>query len=136
MSLWGSRQYLYHKARGAEYKFIYTFSSPTSFNRLSVTYTTFEKYVHKLRTNIEKRLRRVLILTNQLGRRSTAKIERGLGTEFARLGTLRGFGTERARLGSFSGFVTESARLGTFINLGTERTRLDTFRGFVQNVQD
>ena len=29
------------------------------------------------------------------------KIERGLGTERARLGTFRGLGTERARLGTF-----------------------------------
>ena len=63
-----------------------------------------------------------------MGRRSTAKIKRGLGTERsrlkkiesdlcierARLGTFRGFGTERARLGTFRGFRTERARLGTF----------------------
>ena len=51
------------------------------------------------------------------------KIERGLGTERARLGTFRGFGTERARLGTFRGF-------------GTERARLDTLEALVQNVQD
>ena len=44
---------------------------------------------------------------------SKAKIERGLGTERARLGTFRGFGTERARLGTFRGFSTERAKLGT-----------------------
>ena len=45
---------------------------------------------------------------------STTKIERGLCTELARLGTFRGFGTECARLGTFRGFGTERARLGTF----------------------
>ena len=52
---------------------------------------------------------------NQLGWRLRAKIERGLGTERARLGTFRGFGTERARLGTFRGFGTERARLATFM---------------------
>ena len=51
----------------------------------------------------------------QGGRKSAANtIERGLGTERARLGTFRGLGTERARLGTFRGFDTERARLGTF----------------------
>ena len=52
--------------------------------------------------------------------RITTKIERGLGTERARLGTFRGFGTERARLGIFRGFGTERARAGTFRGFGTE----------------
>ena len=51
---------------------------------------------------------------NRFGRRLRAKIERGLGTERARLGTFSGFDTERARLGTFRGFGTERARLGTF----------------------
>ena len=42
-----------------------------------------------------------------------AKIESGLYTERARLGTFRGVGTEPARLGTFRGFGTELARLGT-----------------------
>ena len=58
---------------------------------------------------------------------STAKIERGWGTERARLGTFRGFGTERARLGTFKGFGTERARLGTFKALA---------QAWAQNVQD
>ena len=58
------------------------------------------------------------------------KIERGLGTERARLGFFRGFNTERARLGTFRGLCTERARLGTFRGFGTERARLGTFRGF------
>ena len=58
------------------------------------------------------------------------KIERGLGTERARLGTFRGLGTERARLGTFRGFDTERARLGTFRGFGTERARLGTFNHF------
>ena len=33
---------------------------------------------------------------------STYPIQRGLGTERARLGTFRGFGTERARLGTLN----------------------------------
>ena len=61
---------------------------------------------------------------------STAKIERGLGTERARLGTFRAFGTERARLDTFKGVGTERARLGTFRDFGAERARLGTFRGF------
>ena len=41
-------------------------------------------------------------MATRLGRTvATAKIERGLGTERARLGTFRGLGTERARLGPF-----------------------------------
>ena len=55
-----------------------------------------------------------------------AKIERGLGTERARLGSFRGFNTERARLGTFRGLCTERARLGTFRGFGTERARLGT----------
>ena len=44
-------------------------------------------------------------------RSSTAKVERGLGTERARLGTFRAFGTERARLDTFRGFCTERTRI-------------------------
>ena len=80
---------------------------------------------------------------NQGSRRSAAKIEKGLGTERARLGTLvtsqqcwtevatakieRALATERARLATFSGFCTERARLGTFRGFGTERERLGNF---------
>ena len=61
------------------------------------------------------RLGRGWLVATRLGRTvATAKIERGLGTERARLGTFRGFGTERARLGTFRGFGTECARLGSF----------------------
>ena len=42
------------------------------------------------------------------------RLERGLGTERAKLGSFRGFGTEHARLGTFRSFDTERARLGTF----------------------
>ena len=38
------------------------------------------------------------------------KIERGLGTERARLGTFRGFGTERARVGTFRGFLEKVSK--------------------------
>ena len=75
--------------------------------------------------------RTAFAIDDQLARRSTAKIERGLGTERARLGSFRGFNTERARLGIFRGFGTERARLGTFRGFGTERARLGTFRGFL-----
>ena len=68
-----------------------------------------------------------------------AKIERGLGTERARLGSFRGFSTERARLVTFRGLCTERARLGTFRGFGTERARLGTlnqnFEIFTQNEQ-
>ena len=68
----------------------------------SVTYTSYFRnkfYLKKGRT---------------LGSQGLTKIERGLDTERARLGTLRGFYTERARLGTFRGFCTEPARLGSF----------------------
>ena len=39
------------------------------------------------------------------------KIERGLGTERARLGTFRGLGTERARLGTFRCFLKKFQNL-------------------------
>ena len=51
-----------------------------------------------------------------------AKIERGFGTERARLGSFRGFNTERARLGTFRGLCTERARLGTFGGLNLNKT--------------
>ena len=55
-----------------------------------------------------------LAINNQLGRRSTAKIESGSGTERARLAKIEScLYTERARLGTFRGFGTERARLGT-----------------------
>ena len=58
---------------------------------------------------------------------TTAKIERGLGTERARLAKIEsGLYTERARLGTFRGVGTERARLGTFRGFGTERARLGT----------
>ena len=48
------------------------------------------------------RLGRGWLVATRLGRTvAKAKIERGLGTERARLGTLGGFGTKRARLGTF-----------------------------------
>ena len=63
-----------------------------------------------------------------MGRRSTAKIKRGLGTERSRLKKIESdLCIERARLGSFRGFGTERARLGTFRGFGTERARLGTF---------
>ena len=62
------------------------------------------------------------------------KIERGLGTERARLGTFRGLGTGRARSGTFSGFDTERARLGTFRGFGTERARRGTFKKLSKKV--
>ena len=53
------------------------------------------------------RLGRGWLVAARLGRTVTkVKIERGLGTERARLVTFRGFGTERARLGYFRGFGT------------------------------
>ena len=53
------------------------------------------------------RLGRGWLVATRLGRTvAKAKIERGLGTERARLVTFRGFGTERARLGYFRGFGT------------------------------
>merc|ERR1711954_410594 len=53
------------------------------------------------------RLGRGWLVATRLGRTvARAMIERGLGTERARLGTFRGFGTERARLGAFRGFGT------------------------------
>ena len=55
-----------------------------------------------------------MVVTTADALRLLPKIERGLGTERARLGTFRGLGTERARLGTFRGFGTERARLGTF----------------------
>ena len=55
-----------------------------------------------------------MVVTTAGALRLLPKIERGLGTERARLGTFRGLGTERARLGTFRGFGTERARLGTF----------------------
>ena len=69
-----------------------------------------------------------MVVTTAGALRLLPKIERGLGTERARLGTFRGLGTERARLGTFSGFDTERARLGTFRGFGTERARLGTFK--------
>merc|ERR1712081_80700 len=53
------------------------------------------------------RLGRGWLVATRLGRTvAKAKIERGLGAKSARLGTFRGFGTERARLGAFRGFGT------------------------------
>ena len=53
-----------------------------------------------------------IFIDNQLGRRSTAKIERGLGTESARLTKIESdLCIERARLGTFRGFGTERASL-------------------------
>ena len=43
-----------------------------------------------------------MVVTTAGALRLLPKIERGLGTERARLGTFRGFGTERARLGTFN----------------------------------
>ena len=63
--------------------------------------------------------------------RITTKIERGLGTERARLGYFRGFSTERARLVTFRGLCTERARLGTFRGFGTERARLGSEKPFI-----
>ena len=56
-----------------------------------------------------------MVVTTAGALRLLQKIERGLGTDRARLGTFRGLGIERSRLGTFSGFDTERARLGTFI---------------------
>ena len=55
-----------------------------------------------------------MVVTTAGALRLLPKIEKGLRTERARLGTFRGFGTERARLGTFRGFGTERVRLGTF----------------------
>ena len=41
-----------------------------------------------------------MVVTTAGALRLLPKIERGLGTERARLGTFRGLGTERARLGT------------------------------------
>ena len=68
-----------------------------------------------------------MVVTTAGAHRLLPKIERGLGTERARLGTFRDLGTEHARLGTFSGFDTERARLGTFRGFDTERARLGTF---------
>ena len=70
-----------------------------------------------------------MVVTTAGALRLLPKIERGLRTERARLGTFGGFGTERARLGTFRGFGTERARLGTFRGFGTKRARLGPFRG-------
>ena len=53
-----------------------------------------------------------MVVTTAGALRLLPKIERGLGTERARLGTFRGLGTERARRSTFRGFATERARLG------------------------
>ena len=50
-----------------------------------------------------------MVVTTAGANRLLSKIERGLSTERASLGTFRGLGTERARLGTFSGFGTERA---------------------------
>ena len=55
-------------------------------------------------------------IDDQMGRRSTANIERGLGTERARLIKIEsGLCKERVRLGTFRSFGTERARLGTWL---------------------
>ena len=56
-----------------------------------------------------------------------AKIESGLCSERARLGTFRGSGTESVRPGTFRGFGTDRARLSIFRGFGTERARLGSF---------
>ena len=43
-----------------------------------------------------------MVVTTAGTLRLLPKIERGLGTERARLGTFRGFGTKRARLGTLN----------------------------------
>ena len=60
-----------------------------------------------------------MVVTTAGALRLVPKIERGFGTERARLGYFRGFYTERARLGTFRGLCTERARLGTFRGFGT-----------------
>ena len=55
---------------------------------------------------------------------SRAKIERGLGTERARLGTFRGFDTERARLGTFRGFLEKVSNLKIWLKFATGNRQL------------